>query len=63
MRTVNPRFMVEPMPWWRVPAAGFRAVIDVNLVTANIPLAGGATGTGMIPEDPADRPAQFTPPC
>ena len=31
MRTVNPRFMVEPRGFWDVPAAGFRAVIDVNL--------------------------------
>ncbi len=123
MRTVNPRFMVEPMPFWRVPPEGFRAVVDVNLtgyflmareviprmltagsgrvvtismnhstmnrrgfvpygpsragaealarimaedlagtpVTANILLPGGATATGMLPEDPADRPARFTP--
>jgi gluconate 5-dehydrogenase len=31
MRTVNPRFMVEPQGFWDVPAAGFRAVVDVNL--------------------------------
>jgi NAD(P)-dependent dehydrogenase (short-subunit alcohol dehydrogenase family) len=31
MRTVNPRFMVEPQPFWQVPADGFRAVIDTNL--------------------------------
>lgn len=31
MRTVNPRFMVEPQGFWDVPAEGFRAVIDVNL--------------------------------
>ena len=31
MRTVNPRFMIEPQPFWRVPADGFRAVIDTNL--------------------------------
>jgi NAD(P)-dependent dehydrogenase (short-subunit alcohol dehydrogenase family) len=31
MRTVNPRFMLEPQPFWRVPADGFRAVIDTNL--------------------------------
>ncbi len=122
MRTVNPRFMVDPMPFWEVPPAGFRAVIDVNLtgyflmarevvpqmlaagsgrvvmismshstmnrrgfvpygpsragaealarimaedlrgtsVTVNILLPGGATETGMLPEDPADRPAQLT---
>jgi NAD(P)-dependent dehydrogenase (short-subunit alcohol dehydrogenase family) len=31
MRTVNPRFMIEPQGFWRVPADGFRAVIDTNL--------------------------------
>jgi NAD(P)-dependent dehydrogenase (short-subunit alcohol dehydrogenase family) len=31
MRTVNPRFMVEPQPFWQVPVDGFRAVIDTNL--------------------------------
>jgi NAD(P)-dependent dehydrogenase (short-subunit alcohol dehydrogenase family) len=31
MRTVNPRFMVEPQPFWQVTADGFRAVIDTNL--------------------------------
>jgi gluconate 5-dehydrogenase len=31
MRTVNPRFMVEPQGFWDVPAEGFREVIDVNL--------------------------------
>jgi gluconate 5-dehydrogenase len=31
MRTVNPRFMVEPQSFWDVPPEGFRAVVDVNL--------------------------------
>jgi NAD(P)-dependent dehydrogenase (short-subunit alcohol dehydrogenase family) len=31
MRTVNSRFMVEPQGFWDVLAAGFRAVVDVNL--------------------------------
>jgi len=31
MRTVNPRFMIEPQAFWQVPAEGFRAVIDTNL--------------------------------
>jgi NAD(P)-dependent dehydrogenase (short-subunit alcohol dehydrogenase family) len=31
MRTVNPRFMIEPQPFWQVSADGFRAVIDTNL--------------------------------
>jgi NAD(P)-dependent dehydrogenase (short-subunit alcohol dehydrogenase family) len=28
MRTVNPRFMTEPQPFWEVPPAGFRAVLE-----------------------------------
>jgi gluconate 5-dehydrogenase len=31
MRTVNPRFLTEPQPFWRVPAAGFRDMVDTNL--------------------------------
>lgn len=31
MRTVNPRFMVEPEPFYAVSPDGFRAVIDTNL--------------------------------
>ena len=31
MRTVNPRFLTEPQPFWQVPVAGFRDVIDTNL--------------------------------
>jgi NAD(P)-dependent dehydrogenase (short-subunit alcohol dehydrogenase family) len=31
MRTVNPRFMVEPRGFWEVTPEGFRAVVDVNL--------------------------------
>ena len=31
MRTVNPRFMVEPQGFWEVPPEGFRAVVDANL--------------------------------
>src|SRR6202044_2809815 len=31
MITVNPRFMTEPMGFWEVPPAGFRAVVDTNL--------------------------------
>lgn len=32
MRTVNPRFLSEPQPFWEVPAAGFRDVVDTKLV-------------------------------
>ncbi|MBV9445804.1 MAG: SDR family oxidoreductase [Streptosporangiaceae bacterium] len=31
MRTVNPRFMTDPLGFWEVPADGFRAVIETNL--------------------------------
>ncbi len=31
MKTVNPRFMIEPLGFWEVPAGGFRAVLDTNL--------------------------------
>jgi len=31
MRTVNPRFMVEPQPFYQVSADGFGDVIDTNL--------------------------------
>jgi NAD(P)-dependent dehydrogenase (short-subunit alcohol dehydrogenase family) len=113
MRTVNPRFLTEPQPFWEVPPAGFRDVLEtkvtgcflvaravvprmlgagggrvVNIsmneqtmtrrgfvpygpsgagvealsrvmaadldgtpVTVNILLPGGATATGMIPDD------------
>jgi gluconate 5-dehydrogenase len=31
MRTVNPRFLSEPQPFWKVSPDGFRAVIETNL--------------------------------
>src|SRR3954449_11672047 len=31
MRTVNPRFLTEPQPFWAVPADGFRDVVATNL--------------------------------
>ncbi|MGI8712400.1 MAG: SDR family NAD(P)-dependent oxidoreductase [Solirubrobacteraceae bacterium] len=31
MRTVNPRFMTEPQPFWEVSPAGFRDVIETKL--------------------------------
>jgi gluconate 5-dehydrogenase len=113
MRTVNPRFLTDPMPFWEVPPAGFRDVLETKAtgcflvarevvprmlaagagqvvtismnertmtrkgfvpygpsgaavealgrviaadlagtpVTANLLLPGGATATGMVPED------------
>ncbi|HEX3542448.1 MAG TPA: SDR family oxidoreductase [Acidimicrobiales bacterium] len=32
MRTVNPRFMSEPQPFWQVEPGGFRAVVDTKVV-------------------------------
>jgi len=120
MRTVNPRFLEEPQPFWAVPSDGFRDVVDTKLsgcfvvartvvprmleagggrvvtismneatmvrggfvpygpagagvealarvmaadlaetpVRANILLPGGATATGMIPDDTTDEVRQ-----
>jgi NAD(P)-dependent dehydrogenase (short-subunit alcohol dehydrogenase family) len=32
MRTVNPRFMTEPQPFWEVTPPGFRDVVETKLV-------------------------------
>jgi NAD(P)-dependent dehydrogenase (short-subunit alcohol dehydrogenase family) len=32
MRTVNPRFMTEPLPFWQVPPAGFRDVLETKAI-------------------------------
>jgi gluconate 5-dehydrogenase len=32
MRTVNPRFLSEPQPFWQVSPAGFRDVVETKLV-------------------------------
>ena len=37
MRTVNPRFMTEPQPFWKVTPAGFRDVLETK-----------ATGTFLV---------------
>jgi NAD(P)-dependent dehydrogenase (short-subunit alcohol dehydrogenase family) len=126
MRTVNPRFLTDPQPFWAVSPAGFRDLVDTNLtgyflvartvvprflaagagriinvsmnhstmnragfvpygparagaealarimaadlagtgVTANILLPGGATATGMIPEDfPSEQRAHLLDPA
>jgi gluconate 5-dehydrogenase len=31
MRTVNPRFLTDPQPFWEVPPHGFRDVVDTKL--------------------------------
>jgi NAD(P)-dependent dehydrogenase (short-subunit alcohol dehydrogenase family) len=126
MRTVNPDFLTDPQPFWAVPPAGFRDLVDTNLtgyflvaravvprflaagagrivnvsmnhstmnragfvpygparagaealsrimaadltgtgVTANILLPGGATATGMIPDDfPPEQRAHLLDPA
>jgi NAD(P)-dependent dehydrogenase (short-subunit alcohol dehydrogenase family) len=125
MRTVNPRFLTDPQPFWAVSTDGFRDVVATNLtgyflvaravvprllsagggrvvnvsanhstmnregfvpygparsgaealarimaadltgsgVTANILLPGGATATGMVPDDyPREQRAQLLDP-
>ncbi len=37
MRTVNPRFMTDPQPFWEVPPAGFRDLLETK-----------ATGTFLV---------------
>jgi gluconate 5-dehydrogenase len=44
MRTVNPRFMTEPQPFWEVPPAGFRDVLETK-----------ATGTFLVARAVAPR--------
>jgi NAD(P)-dependent dehydrogenase (short-subunit alcohol dehydrogenase family) len=31
MRTVNPRFLTDPLPFWEVPPAGFRDVVETKV--------------------------------
>jgi NAD(P)-dependent dehydrogenase (short-subunit alcohol dehydrogenase family) len=44
MRTVNPRFMTEPQPFWEVPPAGFRDVLETK-----------ATGTFLVSREVVPR--------
>jgi NAD(P)-dependent dehydrogenase (short-subunit alcohol dehydrogenase family) len=44
MRTVNPRFMTEPQPFWEVPPAGFRDVLNTK-----------ATGTFLVAREVVPR--------
>jgi len=32
MRTVNPRFLTEPQPFWAVPPEGFRDVVETKVI-------------------------------
>jgi NAD(P)-dependent dehydrogenase (short-subunit alcohol dehydrogenase family) len=44
MRTVNPRFMTEPQPFWEVPPDGFRDVLESK-----------ATGTFLVAREVVPR--------
>ena len=44
MRTVNPRFMTEPQPFWEVSPAGFRDVLETK-----------ATGTFLVAREVVPR--------
>ncbi len=44
MRTVNPRFMTEPQPFWEVPPAAFRDVLETK-----------ATGTFLVAREVVPR--------
>jgi NAD(P)-dependent dehydrogenase (short-subunit alcohol dehydrogenase family) len=44
MLTVNPRFMTDPQPFWEVPPAGFRDVLDTK-----------ATGTFLVAREVVPR--------
>ncbi len=44
MRTVNPRFMSEPQPFWQVPPAGFRDLLETK-----------ATGTFLVAREVVPR--------
>ncbi len=54
MRSVNPRFMTEPQPFWEVPAAGFRDVLDTKatgtflMTRAVLPRMLGAGGGRVV---------------
>jgi NAD(P)-dependent dehydrogenase (short-subunit alcohol dehydrogenase family) len=44
MRTVNPRFLTEPQPFWKVSPAGFRDVLETK-----------ATGTFLVAREAVPR--------
>jgi gluconate 5-dehydrogenase len=52
MRTVNPRFLEEPQPFWEVTPEAFRAVVDTNLtgyfLTARAALPALRDGGGRL---------------
>jgi NAD(P)-dependent dehydrogenase (short-subunit alcohol dehydrogenase family) len=54
MRTVNPRFLTEPQPFWQVTPAGFRDVLDTKvtgcflMARAVVPLMLAAGGGRVV---------------
>jgi NAD(P)-dependent dehydrogenase (short-subunit alcohol dehydrogenase family) len=53
MRTVNPRFLTEPQPFWEVPPAGFRNVLETKatgsfLVARTVVRRMLAAGSGRV---------------
>ena len=53
MRTVNPRFMTDPQPFWEVSPAGFRDVLDTKatgtfLVTRQVVALMIGAGSGRV---------------
>jgi gluconate 5-dehydrogenase len=70
MRTVNPHFMTRPQPFWEVPVAGFRAVIETNLtgyflvareVTPRMLSAGGGRIVNIAVSESTMHRAGFVP--
>jgi NAD(P)-dependent dehydrogenase (short-subunit alcohol dehydrogenase family) len=66
MRTVNPRFLSEPQPFWEVPPAGFRDVLETKITgcflvaRAVVPLMRRA-GRQHLDEPSDDGPAGLRP--
>jgi gluconate 5-dehydrogenase len=54
MRTVNPRFLSEPQPFWKVAPAGFRDVVETKLVGCVL-LARAVVSSRMGRQGPASR--------
>jgi NAD(P)-dependent dehydrogenase (short-subunit alcohol dehydrogenase family) len=70
MRTVNPRFLTDLLPFWEVPVDGFRAVVDTNLtgyflvaraVTPRMLAAGGGRIVNVAVSEPTKQRAGFVP--
>ena len=51
MRTVNPRFLSEPQPFWQVAPAGFRDVVETKLQARSWSRARSRRGCSMPEAD------------